>query len=179
MSGFEALIPVVLSVAGGVAGGISARRAGEYESQQADVAAGQAQAASQRAAQEQLRRGRFAASRAQAVAAASGAGASDPTVMDIIGDITAEGAYRSRLALYEGDDRARAYKERGKTAEFAGRSRQRAGYLQAAGAVAGGYLKNRTLLDKYGGMSGGSGIGTDQEDFGGAYNPYDRYGAGP
>ena len=85
------------------------RVAAEFEAKQADYLAGQSKAAAQREALEQRRAAALIASRALAVAAASGAGASDPTVVDLIGQIYAEGNYRSALALYEGEEQARSY----------------------------------------------------------------------
>lgn len=61
----------------------------------------------QQAAIEQERQGRVAMSRALAVAAASGGGASDPTVMNIISRLAGESHLRAMTALYEGDDQAR------------------------------------------------------------------------
>ena len=82
--------------------------AAEFEARQAEFLAGQAKAVSQREAFEQRRIAGLMASRTLALAAASGGGASDPGVVDIIGNIYAEGAYRSALALYEGEAEARS-----------------------------------------------------------------------
>ena len=58
-------------------------------------------------ASEQRRQGRLLSSRALAVAAASGAGAGDPTVENIIGDIGAEGEFRALSEMFIGEERAR------------------------------------------------------------------------
>ena len=71
------------------------------------VQAGQERAASQRDAARERRNQRLLESRAQAVAAASGGGASDPTVTKVISDIAGEGTYRALGALYTGEDKAR------------------------------------------------------------------------
>lgn len=63
-------------------------------------------AAAQRQMLEERKQARLLESRALAVAAASGAGTGG-TVIDVISDIAAEGAYRSSLALFEGKERAR------------------------------------------------------------------------
>lgn len=65
-------------------------------------------AASQRQALEERRQADLVASRALAVAAASGAGVSDPTVVDIISRTKGEGHYRAAVALYEGEERSRS-----------------------------------------------------------------------
>lgn len=85
----------------------NAMRAARYGAAQSIMVAKGARATSQREASEYRRTARLTASRALAVAAASGGGASDPTVTKIISDITSEGAYRAALALYEGEEEAR------------------------------------------------------------------------
>lgn len=137
--------------AGGELGsGIVARNMGDFEQQQANINAGQVQAAAQRTAITDDRRTALLASRAQAVAAASGGGATDPTVTDIMGRIAGEGAYRSQLALYEGADSARSLLLKGQLAAAEGRQAQRAGYANAFGTVLKG---GATFLDKYGGST--------------------------
>lgn len=110
-----------------------------------DMAGDQAVAVSQLRALDEVKRGKLLASRAQAVAAASGAGASDPTVVDIIAGIAGEGAYRSELALYEGKEAARGFGARADAARYQGRSAVAAGYVNAATGFA------KTFFDKYGG----------------------------
>lgn len=73
-----------------------------------DRQAGVVIAASQRTAAEERRQADLIASRALAVAAASGGGVSDPTVVDILARTRGEGAFRAQVALYEGEERARA-----------------------------------------------------------------------
>ena len=72
-----------------------------------EVQAGQAIASAQRDALEVQRTTRLLESRALAVAAASGAGASDTTVRNVIAGLSGEGAYRAQLALYEGKEKSR------------------------------------------------------------------------
>lgn len=79
----------------------------DFEATQQEYLAGQAKASSQRAAYEERRMAALLASKALANAAGSGAGVSDPDVMKILADIQAEGAYRSAVALYEGESEAR------------------------------------------------------------------------
>lgn len=69
-----------------------------------------AQATSQRAAIEQNRQAGIAESRAVAVAAGSGAGASDPTVAKLVGNIAGRGQYNALTALYNGDSESDYYK---------------------------------------------------------------------
>ena len=87
--------------------GEEARLAAEFNAHQAEIEAGTAQALAQRSAAEQRRQGDIIASRALAVAAASGGGASDPTMVNIIANIRGESVYRANVAFYEGEARAR------------------------------------------------------------------------
>lgn len=69
------------------------------------------EAVAQREGFEETRRAKLVASRAQALSAFSGAGATDSTVMEIIADIDGEGEYRRNLALYRGKEDARKLRE--------------------------------------------------------------------
>ena len=96
--------------------------AAEFEASQADYLATQAKAVSYIEAHEQRRMAALLASRSLALAAASGAGASDPSVVDLIGQIYTEGAYRSALAMYEGEEAARSYTVAGQARRLGGAS---------------------------------------------------------
>lgn len=96
------------------AAGQNAARTAQFQSQLANTQAaameqqaGQERAASQRAAIAQRKQGNLVSSRARAVAGASGGGALDPTVLDIMSGIQSEVDYRTNLALYEGEERAK------------------------------------------------------------------------
>jgi hypothetical protein len=67
-------------------------------------------ATSQRLAEEQRRASRLRQSKAMALAAASGAGAADVDVLNILGGLQAEGDYNASVELYKGEDSA-TYKE--------------------------------------------------------------------
>lgn len=126
--------------------GASQRQAAEFAATIAgrradalDIRAGQERAAGQRAAIEQRRQGRFVESRARALAAGSGAGASDPTIVNILGDIGAETEIRALDRLFQGEEAARGSevsaefeRARGRGELFAGQveeslARERAG----------------------------------------------------
>lgn len=155
-----------------IGAGIAERRAASAMAAEADVAAGQQQAASQRTAYDQQRRGELAVSRARAVAAASGGGATDSTVTDIVGRIAGEAAYRSQLALYEGNDAARQLQERADMLRYGGRRAQVAGITRAFSTVLSGA---KTLSDKYG---GGPRSSLSSSDIGGVAPYYDPTGWG-
>ena len=84
----------------------------------------------------------------------SGAGAADPTVLKLAGDIAGEGEVRALTALYEGEERARSVESgaairryEGEAAVRAGRARKRSGEFGAYGTLLSGF---GSLADKYG-----------------------------
>jgi len=125
----------------------------EFEAAEAEKAGILAFAIAQREAAEQKRQSRLVASRALAVAAASGGGVSDPTIVNILAGIEGEGAYRAQVALYEGQATARRYRiqaavGRGDALDIAaeGKSREFAYRTRAAGNL----LRGASLYEKYG-----------------------------
>lgn len=127
--------------------------AAEYEAQQLEQNAGQQQAAAQRAATEERRMANLAASRALAVAAASG-GASDPTVVNLMARIQGEGAYRSMMELYGGEDRARLMRAQAASTRRGGQmfneDAQRASKAAKFGAFSTVMKGSSSLYEKYG-----------------------------
>lgn len=160
-----------------VRSGKAARQAAEFEAEQLRQNAGQAQAAGQYAAEDAAMRTKLLASRALAVAAAGGGGASDPGVVSQIAGIAGEGAYRQALALYGGEERAREMMGAADSAVYRGKLTQsmekRAAIGQTIGAGASavrGTAQTRSLLrdfesqaslrSKYGG-AGPQAVNTD------------------
>ena len=136
--------------------------AAEFEARQAEYLANKAKAVSHLEAFEQRRIAALLASRTLALAAGSGAGASDPTVVGLMSEIYAEGAYRSALAMYEGEEEARslgvaaqARRLSGKSAASAalteGKSTAKASNLSMFSTLLSG---GSSFLDKYGGLFG-------------------------
>lgn len=74
-------------------------------------------------------------SRALAVAAASGAGVDDPTVVNVIGDLNAEGMYRMMARLWVGQDEAAGLREAEYAARREGEAHLNAGYVKAITTV--------------------------------------------
>ena len=146
-------------------------RLGERAAEVKEQEAGQARASSQREAVDERKQGERIASRVQAVSAASGGGALDPTVIDILGRTGAEGEYRALSALYGGEERARGLeygaaidRSRGSAdlsaataSRQAGRRAGQLGYLSGAGTLleGGAALASRkrkpSMRDKYAG----------------------------
>ena len=155
-------VGTVLQFAGQMAQADAAKAAGrdaqimaDYRARQQDQAAGQEIAASQRGAAEERRRAQLVASRALAVAGASGGDVSDPTVQNLLADLEGEGAYRASLALYQGEDRARQLKQgsltsiaEGDLAMSQGKSKAKAYQTSAFGNL---FANGAGLYSKYGG----------------------------
>lgn len=166
--------------------GDARRKAAEFEANVMQVQAGQTVAASQRDAMDLQRVGRLAQSRALALSAASGGGASSPTVVNLIGNLAKESSYNAARALYAGEEKARLMKlqaqtlrEQGQFAQLTGDLSGRVADTKARGYELSGY---GTLIggaggmyDKYGrgGPSGGGGATTNF-----TYTGYDA-GGGP
>lgn len=146
----------------------------ENEAVQAEQNAGQAIAAAQRVRDEQTRQATLVASRAQAVAAASGGGASDATVVNLISRIKGEGAYRGMVAVYQGEEQARKLRLVASTKRYEGAVGLDTAYReQKLGNTMATYnmvLGAGSLASKY----GGSGFGGTANDTGlaGGTNEY-------
>lgn len=91
-------------------------------------------AASQRAAMNEERQTKLVQS---TVTARAQGGAGDPTVVDILSDLAAEGSYRSAVALYEGQARARQARMGAEAARYEAAGYRAAGYdAEQAGNIA-------------------------------------------
>lgn len=124
----------VISALGSMKSGDAAASAGreqqqlaEYQAAQLDQNAGQQIAVGQRQSAEALRQSRLLQSRALAVAAASGGGAMDPTVLKIIGGIDDEGKYAADSAMYNAKETARGMKDDARAARYSGAQARAAG----------------------------------------------------
>jgi len=128
----------------------------EFQAKQLEVRAGQERAAAQRRFLEQRRRGRLLQSSLQARAAASGAGATDPTVNKLATGIESEADYLARTALFEGEEAGRALESgaalrrfEGAEALRAGRARRKASQRSAVTTLL-GQFEDLSLFSKYG-----------------------------
>lgn len=142
------LIPFIIAAGGTLIQGDAAHRAGQSEQMQLEQQAGQDRALSQLEANNRRRSSRYAQSRALALAAASGAGASDPTVVNIISGLEGEGEYGALAAMYEGETSARGLQYGGKARRNDGRAARNASYLKAGSTLLAG---GSAWADKYGG----------------------------
>lgn len=129
----------------------------EFEAGQLDTNAGQQRAVAQRNAQQETDNAALLNSRALAVAAASGGGASDPTIVNLMARIAAQGQFKAMTALYEGETQARATESAASARRFqAGTTLADGSVAQGAAAAAGfstilsgGAKAGATLFTKY------------------------------
>lgn len=165
-----AAIGTIVSGLSTVAGGLAARNQANAEAEATQKKAAwdaemarrkgaEEMAAAQQRAGEERRRKEYVISEQRAKAASSGAGVSNPTVLDLIGDVEKEGEFRAKtetqtgkarqaglmdqanLSLWEGKTSASAAKSRGKSA-FIG------SLLEGAGDIAQGVYKYK--MSRYG-----------------------------
>lgn len=127
-------IGTVVSGVGTIAGGVAANNAARFEAQQLEAKGKEELAASQREAEAKRREGRLVASRQQALAAASGAGAGTdaPTIVKLMTDTAGQAEYGALAETYGGfQRRAGLFDE--------ARGRRMSGRASLLGSVIGGF----------------------------------------
>ena len=126
-----------------VAGMYKARQAKNLKMEEAEgfrEAGSRAKAAAQREAEAEERLKEHVYSRALLVAAASGAGVDDPGMVNLIGDLNAEGEYRIMSRLWAGEDEAEGFAFRADQAEREGDAALKAGYVNVIQTAASTYM---------------------------------------
>lgn len=78
----------------------------------------------------------------------SGGAAGEGSVLDVLGDVAAQGELEKQYALYQGEQRARGYTNTATLDVFSGRNAQTAGYLRAGTELLGGGAKAYTSYTK-------------------------------
>lgn len=132
----------------------AARRAQGKAQQEADYLAaaqmeqnaGQDQAAGQRNAANAQRQSELIQSRALAVAGASGAGMSDPSIVKIMGDLAKEGQLAVDTQLYQGDEAARQGRFAAKVKRYEGDQARKGLNIAANSAIAAGNARATATL---------------------------------
>lgn len=148
-----AVIPFVmvgmslLSAKGQMDQGAVAAQAAGVEASQMEAQAGQARATSQRAAIEERREARLAQSRLTALSAASGAGATDPTIVSLAQGIAEQGEYNALSRLFEGESQARSLETGASLTRGGGAAQKKAANIGATTTLAQGGM---SLYDRYG-----------------------------
>lgn len=137
MAWLSAAAPYITAGAGAVSAisaiqeGNRLKAARDLEVRQLEADALAEAATAQRAAETERKRARLLQSRVRALSAASGAGAFDPTIVDIMSDIQQEGELRALNALYEGGTAAQGLEFSANIRRREGREARRAGSIRA------------------------------------------------
>lgn len=144
--------------------------ASNYSGAVADQQAGQTMAVTSAGVTDTKTKTDYLLSKARAIAAASGGGATDPTVQTIEGRIAARGEYDMLSQLYTGGEKAAGlsnqadlYRYTGTQQAAAGESKKTAAYSTALGSL---ISSGSSLYAKYG-MPAGGGTAGSGSAFGG------------
>lgn len=129
---YVAAASTVLGVASTVQQGRTQQKLLNQQADQRDEDAKAAQAESQRESLLERKKAKNLMSRARAVAGASGAGSSDPTVTNILTNIDTQGEVNALNALHSGNATARGLRSGAAMARNEGRAAKAASYMDAA-----------------------------------------------
>lgn len=140
----------LVSAGGTIASGIGANTAAKYQAGQMDAAANESRAAGQRQGFEHQRQTNLGLSKLQAGAAASGAGADDPTIQALGGDMAGRGEYQALTDLYTGENRARGLQDQAAAKRQSGKDALTKSYLSAGGTI---LSSAGSMAGKFGGAS--------------------------
>ena len=144
MAGLSAIATIAslagtaVSAVGTIAAGRAQKQAADHQAAQLDVRAKEERATAQQKALEVARERRLALSRLQARAAASGFGATDPTILDLAGETAAYGTLRQQIARYGGEARAADLTASAEGARARGSAALQNAGFNAAGTILGG-----------------------------------------
>lgn len=122
-----------LQVMGTIQQGKSQQAALNYEAQMRDKKAAEERAASQRTSIEKRREGELAMSRGKAIAAASGAGVVNPSILDIYSETAQRSEYNAQTELYGGESRARGEMDQAALARAKGKAAMKGSILEGIG----------------------------------------------
>lgn len=135
------LLGTGLGAVGTLYSGLQAKAGAEAEARQLKVKGDEEQAIGQRRAMQARREKDLAQSRIQAVAAASGGGAGDASITNLMQGVEQQGNYNSMLELYQGSTgRNKAYASAA-TRRVEGRSALTGSIISAAGGAASNLYK--------------------------------------
>lgn len=128
-----------ISALGAFQQGQNAKAASTTRAAQMEQQANQARASSQRTMLEHQRQTGMVQSQLQSRAAASGAGATDDTVVKLGSDIAGRGEEQALMDLYNGENTARGLEDQAQATRLQGRAAARGGIMSAAGTLASGF----------------------------------------
>lgn len=135
------LAVMAVMAAGQYMGGKAAKDSATSDARQLQRRAGQTRASAQQAAGNERRDARYLISKARARAAASGGGVDDPTVVNLMGDIEAEGEYNALARMFEGESAARDDQYAAKARRREGNASANASYFGMASTIGSSFAK--------------------------------------
>lgn len=138
ISAISSIGGTVLSAAGAIQQGKAANEAAKQQAAQEQRAANEKRAQSSMEVAQRLKEQQLVLSNQQAAAGASGGGASDPTILDLAGDVGGYGYQQRALAVANGENQARGYEDQRKSTLASGKSALSASYTNAFGSLLSG-----------------------------------------
>lgn len=155
MAGLETLAAIGSVVGTGISaiGQIQAGRqqeaAAEFQAKQMDQQAKDKMAVATRDAEQEAKKKDALLSRQTAVAASSGAGVQNQSVLQLLEDTEAQGAYNVASTIYGGQQEAAGLRNQAAATRAEGKAAKTGAYLGAAGTLASGF--GSAYKQKYGG----------------------------
>lgn len=137
-----------LSALSSIQQGKALEASGKNAAEQARIVASNAAAVGQREAAVQRRASNYALSRSRALAAASGGGAADPSVVGNEQDLAEQGEMNVLTALFNGSSRSDQYLRQATVSEWEGKQSKRSGFVKAGTTIFDGM--GTSLYRKYG-----------------------------
>lgn len=149
----SSLVGGVVQAGGDLRAGRAQQQAANYEAAQLDIKAKEEMAAAQLDAQQLRRNKELALSTLQARSAASGFSATDPTTLDLAGEIQEYGTLQEQLALYGGKSRRAGIEAQAEGQRAGGSAAAQGSGYSAFGSILGGV----TGMARYRNIGGGYG----------------------
>jgi len=138
------VISAAIGAIGTIAQGVAANNQAQFEAEQQKMQGKEELAAAQRQADQQRKEAALVQSRQQALAASSGAGASDPTIIKLMTDTAGQGELNAQGTLYGGEQRKRGLFDQASATRLSGQASLFGSFLGGAGQLASGFAKYRT-----------------------------------
>lgn len=157
MSGIFSLLGAVVAAAGTIAAGKAQKESAYYQAQQYELKSKEEAAAGQREAMEAERNKQLVLSKQQSLAAASGLGATDPTIVELAGETAKRGTYQAQMLRYGGEERATGLRAQAVASRMSGDAALAGAQASAAGSIIGGF---GSMFSNFGGGGYSSGAGS-------------------
>lgn len=145
MSGLETLAAVGgligsgVSAVGQIAAGQQQKAMADYQAQQLDQQAKDRMAVATRDAEQEAKKKDALLSRQTALAASSGGGVQNQSVLKLLEDTEAQGTFNANSAIYGGQSDASGLRSQAAVSRAEGKAAQTGSYLGAAGTLISGF----------------------------------------